>query len=202
MRAPFAFDYGGVRRWVKESGLDAVTIEETGRVVFATFDTNPAVAAGVVFAEASFDEVADGAVRVAPELWSDAAARLRAVRRPGTTSCLVVCTARLGARSRVVPWEWTVDGERVSAPHVPGPAYAGTIDERPPLAEGVPFVIAVRPGARRLAGMVRVHPDGAPATDIAFELGVEVAEGRAIDVLLTRDPRAPGALVARLAAPA
>ena len=58
----FLYDYGAVKREVIESGLDAVTLEPTGRVVFSCFDTNPACFVGVIVDERPFDEVADGAI--------------------------------------------------------------------------------------------------------------------------------------------
>lgn len=55
----FDHDYGAVSREVLEQAGDAATIEPTGRVVFATFDLNPAMFAGVVCCEVPFDALVD-----------------------------------------------------------------------------------------------------------------------------------------------
>ena len=75
---PFAYDYSAVGRWVLEEGLDTVTIEPSGRVVFSCFDIDPAMFVGVAWHEATFDEVADGPPRPGCEArWAAAGARLR-----------------------------------------------------------------------------------------------------------------------------
>lgn len=185
----FSFDYGAVTREVIEAGLDAATIEPTGRVVFATFDTNPAMFAGVVYREALFDEVADGPPSPgAPSLWRAAAERLRALRVPGRTPCVTVRLAASGA-ARVLarPHAWSLDGEALSAPFVPGPPYASGVDERGPLeAGGAPFVVALRPGAHRLEGTVRLfEPDTSPR-DLPFAFELAVAPGDEVALELSR----------------
>lgn len=185
----FAHDYDAVTRWAHEDGLDAVTVEPTGRVVFATFDTNPAMAAGVITRELGFDAVADGAPDRDEALWRAAAERLRAARRPGRTTCITVRLAPLvAARCLVRPHAWSVDGAPVSQPRIPGPSYAGCVDERPPLTPESPaFVIAVAPGAHRLEGAARVFTDGAPPRDLAFSYEFEVARGEARACVLDLD---------------
>ncbi|MFO0648445.1 MAG: hypothetical protein U0326_19550 [Polyangiales bacterium] len=186
----FLYDYGAVKREVIESGLDAVTLEATGRVVFSCFDTNPAVCAGVVFEEALFDEVADATIpRANPTLWRLAAERLRALRVPGTTPCVTVRVSLSdGLRALIRPYDWTLDGAAVSAPFVPGPAYAGTVDDRPRLAPGDPFVIAVSPGAHRIEASLRLFETGAAPRDVPFVIEVDVASGACVEVEVTASP--------------
>lgn len=179
----FSYDYGAVTRWVLEQGLDAVTIEPTGRVVFSTFDHNPAMFAGVIYRELGFDAVADGAPDRDALLWRAAAERLRAQRRPGRTPCLVVrVRADDGVRFLARAHEWSLDGAPVSSPYIPGPHYASSVDERPALtAEGAAFVIALTPGAHRLDGTVRRFERDAPPRDEALALELTVADGEAVD---------------------
>ncbi len=192
MRVPsgavaFLYDYGAVKREVIESELDAVTLEPTGRVVFSCFDTNPAVFAGVVFEEALFDDVADAPTpRGNPKLWRLAAERLRALRVPGTTPCVTVRVALSdGLRALIRPYDWTLDGAAVSAPFVPGPGYAGVLEERPGLAPGAPFVIAVSPGAHRIEASLRLFEAGAAPRDVPFVIEVDVASGACVEVEVT-----------------
>lgn len=191
----FAYDYGAVEYEVIDDNLEAATIEPTGHVVFAAFDSNPAMAAGVVFSEAPFDEVVDAPTpRCLPALWLRAAERLRALRRPGATACVTVQLAALdGVRMSARPFLWTLDGRPVSAPFVPGPSYAGSLDERPALAApGVPYAIAVTPGAHRLEGTVRLFAEGQAPRDESFAIDVTVAPGERVAFELRRE--ADGAL--------
>ena len=193
----FAFDYGAVKREVIADGLDAATIEPTGRVVFAVFDTNPAMFAGVIYSEVPFDELVDAPTpRGHPVLWRRAAERLRALRTAGTTSCVTVQLAGSDvARLHARPYQWTLDGTLVSAPFVPGPSYAGSLDERAPLeAAGVPYAIAVTPGAHRLEGAVRLVAEGQAPRDGSFAIDVTVAPGERAAFELR--PAADGALAA------
>lgn len=191
----FAYDYGAVEHEVIGDTLEAATIEPTGHVVFAAFDLDPAMAVGVVFSEVPFDEIVDAPTpRCLPALWLRAAERLRALRRPGATSCVTVQLAALdGARMWARPFLWTLDGRPVSAPFVPGPSYAGSLDERPALeVPGVPYAIAVTPGAHRLEGTVRLLAEGQAARDESFAIDVAVAPGERVAFELRRE--ADGAL--------
>ncbi len=187
-------DYNAVTRWEREVGFDAVTIEPTGRVVFATFDHNPAMFAGVITRELGFDEVADGAPDRDEALWRAAAERLRAERRPGRTAHITVRLAPLGAmRCRVRPYDWSVDGEAVSRPYIPGPTHASSVDERPALTvESDPFVIVVAPGAHRLEGSARVFVEAAPPRDVAFSCELVVGAGEELACVLDLEAASRG----------
>ena len=190
----FGHDYSAVARWAMEDGGDAVTIETTGWVVRSTFDTNPAMHAGVILEARLFDEVADGPPPAShTRLWQAAAARLKEARRPGRTACLVVTLGDLaGARALVRPWTWDLDGVVVSAPDVPGPPSASVVDERPDLTTGgVPFVLAVAPGPHRLDGGLILFEPGAPPRNLAFTFELVVAPGEEVALELYREAGGP-----------
>ncbi len=196
----FDYDYGAVTREVLEQEGDAATIEPTGRVVFATFDINPAMFAGVVCCEVPFDAVVDAdAPRCFPALWRAAAERLRALRRPGRSASVSVrLTAAGPLRALVRPYDWRLDGAPVSSPHVPGPAYAGSVDERPALAvDGEPFVILVAPGAHRLEGSMRVFEDARAPRDVALSIDLDVAPGARVALSLRPLDDAPDGVALR-----
>lgn len=189
---PFAYDYSAVGRWVLEQGLDAVTIEPSGRVVFSCFDIDPAMFVGVIWHEATFEEVADGPPRPGCEArWAAAGAHLRSLRVPGQTSCIVVSlVGSASPRAFVVPYTWTLDGAPVSAPHLPGP-HVGFFEERPAMvAGGAPFVIAAQPGAHRLEGTVRFLVDGVVAREVpvALEVTLRAGEDTAVELLANDEP--------------
>lgn len=196
----FDHDYSAVTREVLEDGGDAATIETTGRVVFATFDINPAMFVGVVCCEVPFDALVDAdAPRCFPALWRAAADRLRALRRPGRSACVTVRLAAPDPRRVLVrPYDWRLDGVAVSAPCVPGPSYAGSVDERPALTvDGAPFVILVAPGARRLEGSMRVFEDARAPRDVPLAVDLDVAPGARVALTLRPVDDAPDGFALR-----
>lgn len=101
-------------------------------------------------------------------------------------------------RALVRPYDWRLDGAPVSAPRVPGPAYAGSVDERPALSvDGEPFLILVAPGAHRLEGSMRVFEDAMAPRDVALSVDLEVAPGARMGLSLRPHNDAPDGFALR-----
>lgn len=194
----FMYDYGAVTRWVLADGSDAATIEPRGWVVFSKFDSHPAYFAGVVWYEAPFDEVADGSGPAdVAKLWRAAAERLRAARRPGATPHVKVRLGACGsARVLACPYQWLLDGERLSAPEIPGPDGTSVIEKRPGLEQTAqPYCIAMPLGVHRLEGSVQVIDPGAPARSSGFSIDIEVRADAVVSLELSRSPAEPAVRV-------
>jgi hypothetical protein len=113
------WNYDMLQRRVWDDGDVAVTIEPTGEVYWARFESNPAYYCGQVIVQGFEDFERDGPPVACSVDCDELRAYLGAARRPGTSTHLL-----MGAEMTVA---WRLDGRPLAMPYVPGPEGSGVV---------------------------------------------------------------------------
>jgi hypothetical protein len=114
-----AWNYDGLERKLWDDGDVAVSIEHTGEIFWARFESNPNFYCGQVIVQGFEDFERDGPpvdCGVDSDLIRN---HLGGARTPGTSTHLL-----MGAEAAIA---WRLDGEPLALPYVPGPEGTGVV---------------------------------------------------------------------------